>query len=288
MHDAPFGGRRAILLLMFLEPLIFGGFGLIVGSFLNVLVLREGTGRTIQGRSACMSCGHTLSWLDLIPVVSWAALRGRCRFCGSRVSVQYPLVELTTAVLFAAIGAFPLISIAFKVLFCVSVALLVAIAAYDILHTIIPDMWVYSFDALAIISTLLLLSHDSYDPVWLILLSGPIVALPLYTLWFVSGGKWMGLGDAKLALGIGWLLGPVNGSIAIAGSFVIGAVISVFILIPISNAGLIKSYLGITSLKSVDRRLTMTSEVPFGPFLIASCIIIWFLNAYGFSIPLFG
>src|SRR4051812_41836317 len=76
--------------------------GLIFGSFANVVVLRYGTGRSIKGRSSCPSCGHTLGALELIPVVSYLALRGRCKNCKTKISPQYALVELTFGLLFAA------------------------------------------------------------------------------------------------------------------------------------------------------------------------------------------
>ncbi|MEN9560740.1 MAG: type 4 prepilin-like protein leader peptide-processing enzyme, partial [Candidatus Parcubacteria bacterium] len=124
---------------------VFGAFGLIIGSFLNVFILRKGV-RSLAGRSACMSCGRTILWQDLIPVVSWIFLRGKCRHCGSAISPQYPLVEIVTGVLFALIGAAPFpIGLFQRVLFCVLAALLVAIAVYDMRHTIIPDEWAYTF-----------------------------------------------------------------------------------------------------------------------------------------------
>src|SRR3989344_4669887 len=124
--------------------LIFGIFGLIVGSFLNVVILRRGA-RALSGRSACMSCGRQLLWHDMVPFVSWLALRGRCRGCGSGISLQYPLVEAATAILFAAIGAAPHLDIAHKIIFCIIAALLICITVYDLRHTIIPDGWAYSF-----------------------------------------------------------------------------------------------------------------------------------------------
>src|SRR3989344_148921 len=74
--------------------------GAIVGSYLNVLILRYNTGRSSQGRSSCMSCQKRLSWYELIPVLSYIVLRGRCRSCTSKISLQYPLVEGGLAVLF--------------------------------------------------------------------------------------------------------------------------------------------------------------------------------------------
>jgi leader peptidase (prepilin peptidase)/N-methyltransferase len=83
--------------------LAFGILGLCMGSFLNVVILRRGR-RAFSGRSSCMSCAKTLAWYDLVPVVSWVFLRGRCRACGSSISIQYPLVEGATAILFAFFG----------------------------------------------------------------------------------------------------------------------------------------------------------------------------------------
>ncbi len=133
-----------------LLPLAYGLFGLIIGSFLNVLILRRSI-LSVGGRSACMSCEHELSWYELIPVFSWIALRGRCRSCGSSISVQHPLVEAATAALFVVIGmsGYALDPVA-ALLALAIVSLLVAIAAYDIRHTIIPDSWGYTFAVLAL------------------------------------------------------------------------------------------------------------------------------------------
>src|SRR3989344_9700256 len=96
---APLGYNNSIMFI----AISFGLFGLIVGSFLNVLILRWGT-RPLTGRSACMSCGRTIPWYDLVPVFSWILLGGQCRSCGSRISLQYPLVESVTGLLFFFIG----------------------------------------------------------------------------------------------------------------------------------------------------------------------------------------
>lgn len=257
---------------------IFALFGLIVGSFLNVLIVRA-TVRALSGRSACMSCGRGILWYDLIPVLSWVWLGGRCRFCRSKISAQYPLVELTTAFLFAALGAAP-VPIIVRLFGLPILAILVAISAYDLRHTIIPDAWVWIFNALALISSLLTTNY-----LLLTILSGPAVALPLFALWLVSRGRWMGLGDAKLALGIGWLLGPLYGIVALFFAFVIGAVVSVFVLLPLPHVALYLSKRGIARLSNSSPRLTMKSEVPFGPFLVAACLLVWFSLLYGIPLP---
>lgn len=80
--------------------IIFTGlFGLIVGSFLNVVILRMNTGKTLGGRSMCLSCNKKLEWYELIPLVSFIIQRGRCTKCHSKISWQYPIVEAITAVL---------------------------------------------------------------------------------------------------------------------------------------------------------------------------------------------
>src|SRR3989338_9192392 len=117
-----------------MTAIVFGLFGLIVGSFLNVIILRHGV-RSIGGRSGCMSCGARLPWYDMGTVFSWLALRGRCRACRARISVQYPLVEAATGALFALLGA-SLLPFPQKVFGCIILALLVAIATYDFKHTI--------------------------------------------------------------------------------------------------------------------------------------------------------
>ena len=228
-----------------------------------------------------MSCGSRIEWYDNIPVFSWLALRGRCRTCGSAISIQYPLVEASTGALFALIGAsiptpIDVAHVVEQLLpACVIASLLIAIAAYDIRHTIIPDAWAYSFACAAIVWGFFALEPQYGLPVFI--LSGPIAALPLFSLWAMSRGRWMGLGDVKLALGIGWLLGPFNGLFAIFFSFILGAGVSVPLLLLSSE--LWKQRMSwFTHTASSSKRatgFTMASEIPFGPFLIASCIIVW-------------
>ena len=275
--------------------LVFGVFGLIVGSFLNVIVLRRGV-RSLGGRSGCMSCGTQLSWYDMVPVLSWLLLGGRCRTCGGRVSVQYPLVEAATGIAFAVVGywvstASFLPSLAggiLVVLYLGILALLICIAAYDILHTIIPDEWAYLFAGLAFISQFLPPFSGGFNA-WEFVLAGPIAAAPLFGLWLFSRGEWMGLGDGKLALGIGWLLGPKLGLLAVFGAFIIGALISLCVLLPLPYIIRALYTLGITSREKPLGGFTMKSEIPFGPFLILSCIIIWFASIYGIdSLRIYG
>ena len=113
--------------------------GLALGSFLNVVAARVPLKRSIvRPPSACMACGYEIAWYDNVPVVSWIVLRGRCRSCGTGISIRYPAVELATALLVA--GCFWRFGLsgraAVGALFC---AALVAVAATDLEHLIIPN-----------------------------------------------------------------------------------------------------------------------------------------------------
>jgi leader peptidase (prepilin peptidase)/N-methyltransferase len=270
--------------LLYTDPVIalfFGAFGLIIGSFLNVVVLRHGH-KSLGGRSGCLSCGHQIAWYDNIPVISWLILGGRCRHCGSAISIQYPIVESVTGILFAVLGYALFDFTVASAVEHVAPALLIAaflilIATYDVRHTIIPDAWVYTFALLAILWGYFFVVPQ-VGPFYF-LIAGPLASLPLYLIWLVSGGRWMGFGDVKLALGIGWLLGPLYGPLAIFFSFIVGALFSVPLLL--LSSGSLRRFIARFTPTLASRRgiggFTMTSEIPFGPFLIASCIIIWLL-----------
>ncbi len=131
-------------------------FGTIIGSFLNVVVLRYGT-KTLGGRSHCFSCGKTLRWYELVPVFSFVLQKGRCRKCKAHISWQYPFVELTTGLVFTLIAykessfflssylSSPFLPSTFYFLLTLSLwSLLIALSVYDLKHKIIPDALVYS------------------------------------------------------------------------------------------------------------------------------------------------
>lgn len=247
-------------------------FGTIVGSFLNVVSLRYNTGLSIRkGRSKCFSCGYALAWLDLIPILSFLFLGGRCRKCQSKISLQYPLVECATGLLFVftfLVESNPPLLLILWIAF----SLLVVIFVYDLKHKIIPDALVYAFDALGLIFLVYgVYRAQGHIPSAHELLAGVYLALPFALLWVVSKGRWIGLGDAKLALGMGWFLGLASGFTAIVLSFWIGAVVSVGIL-------LVSKILG-------QHKFSMKSEIPFAPFMIISFLIVYFFTFTIFPIP---
>ncbi len=244
--------------------------GTIIGSFLNVVILRWNTGASIAvDRSRCFSCGATLHWYELIPVLSFLAQGGRCRSCGSKISWQYPLVEMVTGVLFALIvWLFPPLSLAAiltDLLFFAIWSTLVVIVVYDMRHKIIPDIFAYLLAFFGIVLILIHASNGVFN--WWNLAAGPLLALPLFLLWLVSGGRWMGLGDSKLMLGIGWLLGLNAGGAALILAFWIGAAVGIVLI--------------------VFRRVAFKSEIPFAPFLVAGTAVAFFASITFTGLALF-
>lgn len=245
--------------------------GAVIGSFLNVVSLRFNTGRSfVKGRSGCFSCGKQLVWYENIPIVSFLVLRGRCSGCKTKISFQYPIVECATGLLFLfgflkfeylLQGSLWPFLVAYT-LFILPVIFLILIFLHDLKHKIIPNEFVYPFIILGGIS--LFFGEGIYNtPSLFDAMAGPILFLPFFTLWFVSGGRWMGFADGKLAWGIGWMLGLAHGASAIILGFWIGALWAICALV-FQKIGLFSGASG----------LTMKSEIPFGPFLIVGFLII--------------
>ncbi len=259
-----------------LFPILAFILGTLIGSFLNVVILRYNTGMSINGRSQCFSCGKTLRWYELLPVVSYLSLRGKCRTCKSAISWQYPAVELITGILFALVYfkffALDAHHIIVSIYYAVIVSILVVITVYDIRHTIIPDGMVYAFAILSLAKFCLeYQGHIFAYPQILHLLAGPILFLPFFLLWFFSKGTWMGFGDAKLAVAIGWALGLVGGISAIVLAFWIGAAISLgYMAFAKIVSHIAKKYPLSLGLK----QLTIKSEIPFAPYLILGTLIV--------------
>jgi leader peptidase (prepilin peptidase) / N-methyltransferase len=253
-------------------------FGTIIGSFLNVLVFRYNNRLFQKPRSECFSCGHQLAFFDLIPVVSFISLGGRCRYCKSRISYQYPLVEILTGIIFLILFLdMEIVNVELFFYFAVW-SLFIAILVYDLKHKIIPELLVYLLIFLSLSKIIFFISaNDLFSDPFLhyALLSGPIVASPLALLWFFSRGRWMGFGDVKLTLAIGWLLGVVDGFSALILSFWAGAIIGIGLIL-FSKLNLL--------LSQKFKNLTIKSEIPFAPFLILGTALVSFLGINIFDI----
>ncbi len=250
-------------------------FGAIMGSFLNVVALRYNTGKSLSGRSACAVCAKKLSWHELIPIVSYIALRGRCAGCSTKISLQYFLAELGTASMFVVFGSYisdifslqtisaPIII--FTLVHLIILCLMIVIVIYDIRHKIIPDGLVYGALALSVVPTVLKISSSGQFNYYE-LLSGIVVALPLFALWAISRGAWMGFGDVKLALVMGYVLGITLGFSAVLIAFYIGALVGIVVLCLPRSA------------------MTLKSELPFAPFLILGMYIVLFTGLNVFNL----
>lgn len=216
----------------------------------------------------CMTCGKKLEWFELIPVVSFLIQHGRCRDCHSHISEQYVLVEFFTAILFLLAGVFlwkgifMLMPILSFVLILAIVSVLIAIFVYDYLHKIIPDPFVV---ALVVIGFLQISIQVFYygEPMSLFLntlINGLVLFIPFFILWSVSNGRWIGLGDGKLAFAIGIIL-PLSSAVsAIILSFWVGAL-----------AGLIYMYSN-----KLKGNTEISHAIPFGPFMVLGTIIVLF------------
>jgi prepilin signal peptidase PulO-like enzyme (type II secretory pathway) len=257
---------------MILSILVVALLGLIIGSFLNVVILRYNTGHSNGGRSMCLSCAKKLSWSELVPVVSFFALRRKCQGCKSSISWQYPLVELSTSALFVIIlfHVVPLFSrgdivlfVTHFILLAIIWSLLVVIFVYDFYHKIIPNALVYTAALLALVYRLTLVPWEFFPTIPLFdVLAGLIFFSPFGILWLISSGRWLGLGDAKLAMVIGWLLGFITGASTLIIAVWIGASVGVYLWV-----------------MSLVQKKTFNHELPFAPFLIIATLI-------GFLVPI--
>ncbi len=256
--------------------------GTIIGSFLNVIILRFHTGRGVNGRSGCFSCGNTLHWYELIPVLSFSMQKGRCRNCKSRISIQYPLVELLTGFIFCVVvysqnislwSGITLLLLAFDLAIW---ATLIVVLVYDLKHMIIPDVFSALFALLTFGKLGMLYSEGR-------LYSGEftshiIAALALSGffafLWLVSKGKWIGLGDSKLAVGMGLYLGLAQGLSAFVYAFWVGAG---FAIIGMAIQKVLKG----------RKSLGLKTEIPFAPLLILGTLIAFLFQSDVFHLTVF-
>lgn len=273
-------------MLVFMIVTVLLVLGLCFGSFVNALVWRlheqgkaqkarsissgqakskkqsaAGDLSIVHGRSMCPNCHHTLATKDLVPVVSWLRLGGKCRYCHKPISWQYPVVELLTAGLFAFSYLYwPLAwgeqGTTLFVLWLIFLVGLIALAVYDLKWQLLPNKLVYRLMYGAVVQALLLIFvfHGGFKQAGHIALSFIIGGGLFYVLFQVSGGKWIGGGDVKLGMLLGLILAEPELSIfMIFSACLLGTAVSLPLL--------------------ATHKLKRTSRVPFGPFLIAGTII---------------
>jgi leader peptidase (prepilin peptidase) / N-methyltransferase len=241
---------------------VAGLLGLVVGSAINALVWRLYVGRSwVHGRSECPECGHRLAPKDLVPVVSWLLLRGRCRYCRKPIK-DHPVVELACGIVFALstyvvapAGALGWVRLG---LWLAAATILLALAVYDVRWMILPDKLTWPLIGLALLS----------DVIMAILLHGPRLALGPVTAAVLAGGGFfaivagsrgraMGGGDIKLAAAMGLLLGLKGTVVAMVLAFNCAAIVGVTLI--------------------AMRRRGRRDQIPFGPFLVFGTLVaMWF------------
>ena len=229
--------------------LIFFIIGLFFGSFLNIVICRFPKMKgVLWGRSYCPKCKKIIPVYDLLPLVSYIILGGKCRFCKKTISVQYPLVELATGFLFVLacyIFGFDISLIFYLPIFM----LLVLIFSFDLKYLEIPEVfsWLFLIFAIIIGFAANIYTLDNF------LLGGLVGGGILGILVGISNEQWMGSGDIKIGLGFGFLLGFPRALLFVFLSFILGAIFGIIVLA--LKKGILKS------------------QLPFAPFLIISALI---------------
>lgn len=251
--------------------------GAIIGSFANVVICRLHTGRSLNNRSHCLSCGRMLAWYELVPALSYLLLLGRCRTCGCFIPVRYLLVECAVAGSFvlAFLRTEDVIHAALLALFS---AILIVGATYDLYHLIIPDEVVLASAGVggAIVVYTAYAAKDS--SIILSAIVSAVIAFVAYAgLWYVSHGRWIGFGDAKLAVPLAMVVGTAGVFSLVVLSFWVGALVSLGVLGFVSVRRSFRAYPN-QAIEKRSRYRTMKHEVPFAPFLIIAFYLVAFFE----------
>jgi len=238
-------------------PLVFM-FGVVFGSFANVLILRIPQGKSIVPSSRCPNCSVAIRWCDNIPIVSWFFLWGRCRSCRNPISFRYPLIEFLTGCLFCFVYfnfGFSYFSLEFLIFsYCAFVA-----SVIDIEHMILPDVFTLSGCVVGLLGAWLNPEREFLDALWGFLLGGGILYFVAYFGYLMYKREVMGGGDIKLLAWIGAVLG-------------LKSILPVLII-----AGLLPVPLMLVALIFKYKRLR--DPIPFGPFIVAAVFIYVGLDA---------
>ena len=241
--------------------------GLTIGSFLNCVIYRlEKNQGFILGRSFCPSCHHVLNWRDLIPLLSFISLKGKCRYCQKPISRQYPLVELLTGALFLlnflilspSLSAFDLLRLVY---YLIVSCLLIVIFIFDLKYYLIPDQFVYSAIAVSAVwyfASSFFFSFYTSREIFNFIYSAIGSALFFLSIYLLTRKKGMGFGDVEVAFFMGLLLGFPNIIVALFLAFFSGALVGIILM--------------------VFNKKTLKSELAFGPFLTAATLFSLFFG----------
>ncbi len=246
--------------------------GTVVGSFLNVVIYRLPQQKQfVNGRSICPKCGNQLKAKDLVPLLSFILLKGKCRYCHKNISWQYPILELVTGVLFLFIAYYHQLNVS-DIMFwrnLIIVSGLIVVFMTDLKHYLLFDAVTWFLIFIAVISNLVLsvLSGNIVQSLWGFIIAGAVGALFFWLQHAFSRGRWVGTGDIYLGLLMGLLLGPQGLIVALFFAYIIGSLVSVILLL--------------------NKQKNLKSQLPFGVFLAlgtfvamfwAQNILEWYLN----------
>lgn len=250
---------------MILFKAIIVAFGLVIGSFLNVVVARLPHGQSIvRPRSRCPGCSGAIAWYDNVPVLSYLLLRGRCRSCKQPISVRYPVIELLTAMLFLAVyvrfGASPLIALRDLPF----VAALVAITFIDLEHRIIPDELSLGGLVLGLLTAYWVPGLGLASSAIGAAIGFGVFALLSWGYQKARGAVGLGGGDVKLLAMLGAFLGPM-------------AVFHVVLISSVLGSAIGLAYAGVLRARGESDSL-MGVAIPFGPFLVVAALYVYLLG----------
>ncbi|MGL5978411.1 MAG: prepilin peptidase [Erysipelotrichaceae bacterium] len=237
-----------------LLTLYFFILGSVIGSFLNVCIYRIPNGKSVsKGFSHCPTCNHQLAAKDLIPIASYLGLGGACRYCKSKISPRYPIIETVTGILFV-VGFLvygPSLALLFHLML---VAVLIVLTMIDFDHMIIPDRLQLILFILGCFAILFFDTNPMHH-----VLGFFVVSIPLYLVAVLTGG--LGGGDVKLMATAGFLLGYQAILVALFIGIMIGGIVGIYLL--------------------ATKRVGRKTEIPFGPYLAVG---IYLASLFGTSL----
>ncbi len=253
-----------MILILFILGLCFGSFAGATVWRVHEQEKRKISNKKLSilhGRSMCETCKHELSASDLVPLLSWLSLGGKCRYCKAKISSQAPLIEVLMVLLFVGSyiywpGDFNLLGIVQFGFWVTFLVFFVILAIYDLRWMELPNRLVYPLILLATVYVLLISAiSSSLDPItagfWGVFVSSGL----FYALFQISGGKWIGGGDVKIGIAIGLIIGgPLQSILMLFIASLLGSIVSIPLLIMGSGR---------------------QKKIPFGPFLILSTIIVY-------------
>ena len=240
-------------------------FGESIGSFVQVFVSRLHVAPIIKGRSKCLSCGEALRVTDLIPLVSYVTLEGKCKYCRTPYGVESVIVEVLYGIVFVLLYGVILsgqttllLSFLYLAYYSVLFALLGIIALYDRKHTYIPVPMLFLF---CFLTLGMLFVRYVTEPSLTILVSPLVTALPFLFLWLITKGKGVGLGDVFLFLGVGAFFGIEQSFAVLMISVWIGAVFG-----------------SVMYVKNKKKNKKVNTEIPFVPFIVIAFLVVLFTD----------